>query len=131
MTTRERVHRIIDRLPDGELETLENELLLKLGEERAIPPHEWRYLEARPHSWMRQFFVKGRRLRASTVWMYMLVNGLSREEVADSYDLSLDAVDEIIGYCESYGDLLSKEAEDEKRFLIEEGVALEPTTIHR
>ena len=131
MTTRERVYRIIDRLPDGELEKLENELLSKFGELRATSPDEWRYLEERPHPWMRQLFVKGRRLRASTVLMYMLVNELSREEIADSYDLPLDAVDEIIRYCDSYDDLLDREAEEEKRILIAEGVALEPTIAHR
>ena len=131
MTTRERVYRIIDRLPDGELVKLENELLSKFGELRATSPDEWRYLEARPHSWMRQLFVKGRRLRASTVLNDMVANGMSREEIADNFNLPLDAIDEIIRYCESDRDLIDKEADEEKRRLIARGIPVEPPAAYR
>ncbi|OKH20167.1 hypothetical protein NIES593_19975 [Hydrococcus rivularis NIES-593] len=87
---------------------------------------QWQYLESRPDSWRRQLYLKGRKLRAHTVWADMIVNEMSPEEVADSKDLPLAAVIEAIKYCETHQELLKKEAEEERRFLEEKGVILEP-----
>jgi uncharacterized protein (DUF433 family) len=75
----------------------------------------WSYLVARPHSWRRQLFVKGRRLRASTVWMDMQTNSMIPEEAAENWDLPLAAIGEIIRYCESHRELLAMEADEERR----------------
>jgi uncharacterized protein (DUF433 family) len=86
----------------------------------------WNYLVARPHAWRRQLFVKGRRLRAFTVWSDMLTNNMSPEEAAENWDLPQEAITEIVRYCESHKELLSMEAEEERQLLNEGGVALEP-----
>jgi len=92
-------------------------------------PHddEWEYLVSRPHPWRRQLYVKGRNLRAFTVWIEMQTNGLTPEEAAESWDLPLDAVSEIVRYCDTHRDLLRMEADEERRRLIEEGIPLGPT----
>jgi uncharacterized protein (DUF433 family) len=90
--------------------------------------NDWKYLVARPHSWRRQLYVKGRKLRASTVWMDMQTNEMTPEEAADDWDLPLAAIEEIIRYCESHRQLLAMEAEEERRHLLEAGVPLEPPT---
>ena len=92
---------------------------------------QWQYLEQRPSSWRQQLFLKGKKLRAYTVWSDMLVNQDTKEEAADNWDLPLAAVEEIIRYCESHRELLGQEAESEGRYLEERGVTLEPPITHR
>ncbi len=60
---------------------------------------QWQYLETRPDSWRKQLYIKGRRLRAFTVWMDMIVNELTPEDVSDNKDIPLAAVHEAIKYC--------------------------------
>jgi uncharacterized protein (DUF433 family) len=86
---------------------------------------QWQYLEQRPHPWRQQLYIKGRRLKAFSVWMDMMVNEMSPEEAADNWDLPLAAVREAIEYCESHQDLLTKEAQEERRRLEEKGISLE------
>ena len=87
---------------------------------------QWQYLEQRPHPWRQQLYIKGRRIKASTVWIDMLANELTPEEVAENKDLSLAAVKEAIAYCESHQDLLRKEAQIERQRLESKGISLEP-----
>jgi len=86
----------------------------------------WNYLVARPHSWRRQLYIKGRKLRAFTVCQDMRTNKLTPQEAADNWELPLEAVEEIVRYCESNQELLSMEADEERRRLLEEGIPLEP-----
>jgi uncharacterized protein (DUF433 family) len=86
----------------------------------------WTYLTARPHSWKRQLSIKGRRLTAANVWYDLLANERSVEETAENWDLPVEAVEEIVRYCETNRDLIGMEAEEEKRFLLDKGVALTP-----
>lgn len=83
---------------------------------------QWKYLVERPHTWRRQLYVKGRRLLASTVWQDMLANELSVEQTAENFSVPVDAVLEIIRYCETNQELLQMEADEERRRLEEKGV---------
>ena len=94
-------------------------------------PTEWQYLEKRPHCWRKQLYLKGRRLRASIVWMDMIVNEMTPEEAADNWDLPLEAVKESIQYCETHQDLVQEEAAIERRHLEERGIPLEPKITSR
>jgi hypothetical protein len=38
---------------------------------------QWQYLEKRPHPWRQQLYIKGRKLRAFTLWMNMIVNEMT------------------------------------------------------
>ncbi|MGQ9809116.1 MAG: hypothetical protein ACUVSM_05800 [Armatimonadota bacterium] len=89
---------------------------------------EWKYLVARPHAWRRQLFVKGRRFSAFTVWMDMTANDLTPEETAQNWDLPLEAVREIILYCEQNMDLLRMEAEEERHRLLASGQSVDPAS---
>lgn len=91
---------------------------------------QWQYLEQRPGSWRQQLFLKGKKLRAYTVWSDMLVNQDTKEEAADNWNLPIAAVEEIIRYCETHRELLRQEAQSERRYLEERGVALEPKITH-
>jgi len=87
---------------------------------------DWEFLVPRPHPWRRQLHVKGRNLRALTVWSEMLTNHLSVEQAAENWDLPVDAVKEIVRYCEGSHDLLEMEAAEERRRMLGQGVRLEP-----
>ncbi len=95
------------------------------------PGVHWQYLVEHAHPWRKQLYVKGRKLRAFTVWRDMIANKLSLEEAAENFDLPLDAISEIVQYCESHQDLLNMEADEERLRLEEKGVSLEPNASAR
>ena len=86
--------------------------ILQLAQNQ-VEVDDWQYLAKRNHPWRKQLYVKGQKLLASTVWQDMITNGMSVEAAADNWDLPLDAIDEIIRYCESNQDLLKLEADEE------------------
>jgi hypothetical protein len=91
----------------------------------------WQYLESCPHSWRKQLYIKGKKLTAFTVWSDMIANDMTPEEVAESKELPLSAVSEAIEYCQTHQELLKLEAEEERRYLEERGISLEPKVTHR
>ena len=86
----------------------------------------WQYLAKRNHAWRKQLYVKGQKLLASTIWKDMIANEMSVEETADNWNLPLDAIDEVIRYCESHQDLLKLESDEEHSRSVEKGVSFEP-----
>jgi uncharacterized protein (DUF433 family) len=60
----------------------------------------------------------------------MMVNGWSIEDTAYNWDLSVEAVSEVIEYCQTHLELLAQEAESERRYLEENGVKIEPQITH-
>jgi uncharacterized protein (DUF433 family) len=86
-------------------------------------PSKWIYLEERAHPWKKQLFVKGRKLPAAAVWSSMIANGLSVQEAAQDWDLSADAVEEILDYCQTNIALLELEAQEEFRALKEKEIS--------
>ncbi len=91
---------------------------------------QWQYLESRPHPWRKQLYFKGKKLKAFDVWMDMMVNRETPQEAAENWDLPLDAVMEAIEYCKTNQELLREEAEQERRYLEERGISLEPKFTH-
>ena len=79
------------------------------------PAPRWKYLAPRPESWKQQLFVKGRRLTAANVWFSMLANKRTPQEEAEAWDLPLEAIEEIICYCEANEDVIGREADQEGR----------------
>jgi uncharacterized protein (DUF433 family) len=78
----------------------------------------WRYLVPNSRSNYRQLFVKGTRIRAEILYGWT-VDGdepMSAQEVADSYGLPLEAVQEAIDYCRSNPAAIDQDhAEEERR----------------
>ncbi len=96
-----------------------------------ISKNQWQFLEPRSSSWRKQLYFKGRKLTAFTVWSDMIVNEDTLGETAANWDLSTEAIKEAIEYCENNRELLKSEAEEERRYLEERGVILEPKITHR
>lgn len=91
----------------------------------------WMYLVDQVHPWKRQLLVKGRKLSAAAVWSGMLVNQLSREQAAENWDLPIEAIDEILDYCEKNKALLEMEAAEELRRLEQKGIDIESKIARR
>lgn len=91
----------------------------------------WKYLVEHTHPWKKQLFIKGRKLPAAAVWSAILVNKLSYEQAADNWELPVEAIAEIMTYCEENKRLLEMEAAEEERLLNEKGLSLEPKAIRR
>jgi hypothetical protein len=58
----------------------------------------------------------------------MLANRRTPEETAENWELPLEAVEEIVRYCETNRNLIGMEADEEKRFLREQGIRLTAET---
>lgn len=61
------------------------------------------YLERDPKSSYRQLSIKGRRIRARTLYGYYVSQEEPRtvEQIAEDYQLPIEAVREAIAYCQS------------------------------
>jgi uncharacterized protein (DUF433 family) len=66
-------------------------------------PTSWKYLEPRPGSFYRQLFVKGTRIRARVLYGLFMSEEEPRTpaEIAEAYNLPLEAVQEAIAYCQT------------------------------
>ena len=63
----------------------------------------WKYLAPNPKSAYKQLFIRGRRIRARTLYgMYMSAEEpLTPEQIAQEYNLPIEAVEEAIAYCKT------------------------------
>jgi uncharacterized protein (DUF433 family) len=81
-------------------------------------PRQYQHLEARPGSNYRQLFLKGRRIRVDT--MYHAVHGpdsYTPEELAEGYQVPLEAVLEALDYVERNPEVIRADQErDEARY---------------
>jgi uncharacterized protein (DUF433 family) len=64
---------------------------------------QWLHLERDPKSSYRQLSIKGRRIKARTLFglFTSAEDPMSAEEIAEAYELPIEAVREAIAYCES------------------------------
>ncbi len=77
---------------------------------------QWKWLERDPKSSLKQLSVKGRRIRARTLYGLTVGEGaMTPEEVAEDYNVPLEAVREAIEYCESDPPEIREDFEAEER----------------
>src|SRR5437870_714489 len=83
------------------------------------PTTTWKHLAPNPKSAYKQLFIKGRRIRARTLYgMYMSADTpMTPEEIAREYDLSVEAVKEAIAYCQSDPPEIKEDFEREERVM--------------
>lgn len=71
---------------------------------------QYQYLESRPRSHYRQLWVKGRHIRAEVLYRSTVgAEPRTPEEVAQDYDLPVEAVQEAIDYAVRNRELLQEE----------------------
>ena len=89
----------------------------------------YEYLEARPHPWRRQLYLRGRNITVGHLVATMNANKLSPEEAAEDMDLPLAQVQEALAYYEAHSDLVNSELREEKRYLQAKGYLVEPPPV--
>lgn len=84
----------------------------------------WKYLEPNPKSLYRQLFIKGTRIRARILYgMYMSAEApMTPEEIADDYELPVEAVKEAIAYCQMDPPEIKHDFEREERLMEASGM---------
>jgi uncharacterized protein (DUF433 family) len=71
---------------------------------------QYQYLEPRPRSHYRQLWVKGRHIRAEVLYRFTVgAEPRTPEEVAQDFDLPVEAVQEAIDYARGNQELLEAE----------------------
>ena len=90
------------------------------------PDEQYEYLEWRPHRWRRQLSIKGRKMTVGQFVYAMRAADWDVAEGARQYHLPLAAAQEAVAYYQRHKDLITEEADSEKRCLIEGGYLREP-----
>jgi uncharacterized protein (DUF433 family) len=77
----------------------------------------WQHLAPNPKSAYKQLFIKGRNIRARTLYgLFMSAEEpMTPEQIAEEYDLPLEAVKEAIAYCQSDPAEIKEDMEREER----------------
>lgn len=86
--------------------------------------NSYRYLEWRIYRWRKTPYIKGRNLSVWHLLCSMWANKMTPEEVAQDYDLPVEAVYEALDYYENHRELLEAEAEEEREWLKQHGINL-------
>jgi uncharacterized protein (DUF433 family) len=83
------------------------------------PATTWNHLAPNPKSAYKQLFIKGRRIRARTLYgMYMSADEpMTPAEIAADYDLPLEAVEEAIAYCQTDPPEIREDFQREERIM--------------
>jgi len=89
----------------------------------------YRYLVPRPETGRKQYYLKGRAMTVGQLVYKMRANNLDAKTAAEDMDLPVEQVHEALAYYETHRELIESEAAEEKRYLQEQGVALEPEAI--
>ncbi len=89
----------------------------------------YRYLVSRPDKGRNQLYLQGRNMTVGQLIYKMRANQLDATEAARDMDLPLEQVMEAQAFYEVHRELVESEAEEEKRYLLSHGVALEPGTV--
>jgi uncharacterized protein (DUF433 family) len=85
-----------------------------MGAKKMSNPNGYEFLERRPDSNYKQLFVKGRKIRAEVIYRQTVgEEPRTPEEVAQGYNLPLEAVLEAIDYCIHNEPLLRQERDEE------------------
>ncbi len=76
--------------------------------DKSQTPAQWKYLEPGTKTNYKGLFVKGRRIRAETLYGWTVDGSepATPEQVAEGYGLPLEVVKEAIAYCESNPDVI-------------------------
>jgi len=92
-------------------------------------PHVWKYLERRPGSSYQQLSIKGRRIWAWTLYCEVMNEKEPRtpQQLAEDFDLPLEAVQEAIAYCRS--DPPELREDHRKDALLSEAIGMNDPTI--
>jgi hypothetical protein len=82
----------------------------------------YQYLEPRPGGNYKQWYVKGRRIRAEILYRPTIWDEpRTPEEIAHDYSLPVEAVLETIDYCQKNPEVLQEDRDREWAHIVEDG----------
>ena len=84
------------------------------------------YLEARPDSWRRQLFIKGRNLTVGQLVATMRANRDSIASASREFDLPVAAIHEVLEYYVVHQDLIEGEFDFEAAEAQAQGIPFDP-----
>jgi uncharacterized protein (DUF433 family) len=125
---------IVDEMLSGRrIVSLEPEMMDRLEKfkELSVPAVEplvfehYQYLVMRPEKERKQPYLKGRNMTVSQLVYSMRADQLSAEEAAEDMDLPVEQVMEALAYYHTHRELIESEVEEEKQYLLSQGVELE------
>jgi uncharacterized protein (DUF433 family) len=99
--------------------TIPNSVRIILADLERADDVPYSFLVSRPHAWRKQLCLKGHRALPSRIYTDMRANNMTPEDVARNLDIPLEAVVEIIRYCEVNAGLIEAELAEEWRRLEE------------
>ena len=89
----------------------------------------YQYLVSRPEKRRKQLYLKGCNMTVGQLVYKMRANQMSAEQAARDMDLPLEQVLEAQAYYQTHRELIESEMEEEKQYLLSQGVELEPGAI--
>jgi uncharacterized protein (DUF433 family) len=107
------------------------ERLEKIVDSLGIRQQVWRFLSPRQHPWRRQLYVNGRNMTVGQLVSTVRANRLTPQQAAEDLELPVEAIEEALLYYDQNRELIQNEAAEERRFLAEAGVPLEPADLSR
>ena len=102
---------------------------LPTSKEDSSSVKQYEFLDARPDTNYRQFYLKGRNMRVGQLIYTMRANELTAEEAAEDLEIPVSQIQEAQIYYQLNRTLIEQEADAEKARLTEKGVPLEPRYI--
>jgi uncharacterized protein (DUF433 family) len=91
---------------------------------------QYNFLESRPRSNYKQLWLKGRHIRAEVLYRYAVgPEQESAEQIAQEYNLPVEAVQEAIDYCSRNSALLNAERARETAAIRARGLDRGPSAI--
>lgn len=86
------------------------------------------YPEERPDKSSREPFIRGRGIRASTIWHDRYIQMFSPEQIAKDRDLPIEAVYDALAFCRENWEMICAEKEQERQWLEQKGFFNPPAT---
>lgn len=122
-------NRRIVSVEPGTLDQIEKFKELSLPAVQPLLFEHYQYLITRPEKDPKQAYLKGRNMTVGQLIYSMRANGLSAEEAAADFNLPLEQVHEAQAYYQTHRELVEADAEEEKRYLLAQGVQIEPSSV--
>ncbi len=111
------------------LERLERFKELSVPAVEPLRFRHYQYLISRPEKGRKQLYLKGRNMTVGHLVYKMRANQMTAEQAARDMDLPLEQVLEAMVYYQIHRQLIESETEEEKQYLLSQGVELEPGAV--
>lgn len=81
----------------------------------------YQHLESRPDKSSKELFIRGRGIRASTIWHDRYIQMFTPEQIANDRTLPIEAVYEALAFCQENWEMICREKDEERQYLEEIG----------